>query len=63
MELYTNNDAHHPSVIGEILGAIKTDLSDEIKKVTDKGNQDIANERANAERNDKANGGGSSVNK
>ena len=53
IENYTNQEAHQPSVIGEILGAIKTDLSDEIKKVIDKGNSDIANIRAKEEKEKK----------
>ena len=53
IENYTNQEAHQPSVIGEILGSIKTDLSDEIKKVTDQGNSDIANIRAKEEKEKK----------
>ena len=51
MELYVNKDAHHPSVIGEILGSIKTDLSEEVKNVIEKGNKDIAKIRAEEEKN------------
>lgn len=61
IELYTNNEAHIPSVVGDALRSIKTDLNDEIKKVTDKGNTEIANIRAEEEKNNKKNGGGNSV--
>lgn len=63
MELYTNKEAHQPSVVGEILSSIKTGLNDEINKVIDEGNSDIAKLRAKEESENKEQGGGSSVNR
>lgn len=46
-----------------MLKNIKTELNDEINKVMDVGNRDIARIRAEEERNKKGDGGGNNVNK
>lgn len=53
---YINKDAHHPSVIGEVLKGVAADLGDEIKKVIDAGNKEIKAAREK-EKSENENGG------